>query len=275
MSEGDICRIYGLRAKDSNQFFYVGSTKRDLEWRLSKHRNHVASGLHRNQRFTEVFNQISADNVVIELIEEINQDQRFQREAYWIKTLPNLVNLVKNPDGEKRLDGAGDAPLDWSDNDGTVLRSQIEHSANIRLSANFAWNDQRSRAAVLLASGATRNEVATECGVNRQTIFNWLHHPDFSAEIDRLSLMIGIASRAERLRLAMRVLKSKMKDGVLQSDKDALEWLKFAQSETDGVKLDLTKLAALAQNEAPVADSGSAARTGTTEGTGESAESVN
>jgi IS30 family transposase len=130
----------------------------------------------------------------------------------------------------------------------------------------FTWDEQRSRAAVSLANGATKQEVADEISVDRTTIYNWLHHPDFAAEVDRLSIMVGIASRAQRLRLAMRAVKAKLKDGVPQSDKDVLEWLKFAQSETDGVKLDLGKLAAsVAQAETPVADSGQVAgATGTT-----------
>lgn len=260
------CYIYGLRAKDSRDYFYVGSTKRDLDWRLDKHKNHIASGLHRNAEFTRVAQQIGLDNLAIELIETVNQDQRFQREAYWINTLPNLVNAVRNPDGERRESGVAIALIDWSDEDDTVLRAKTNLSTNIRPAERFCWNEQRSQAAVLLASGATRDEAADEVQVHRQTIFNWLKHPDFAAEIDRLSLMIGIASRAERLRLAMRVIKTKMKDGVLQSDKDALEWLKFAQSETDGVKLDLGKLAAsFAPAEAPVAGRGSP--TGDPEGT--------
>lgn len=271
---GDTCYIYGLRASNSSQFFYVGSTKRDLQWRLGKHKNHVISGLHRNPEFTRRAREIGLDNIVIELIEEVDQDQRFQRESHWIKTLPNLINMVKNPDGDKCVEVEIEAPPDWSDEDDTVRQAQAGHatnlSTNIQLSKAFCWNEQRSRAAVLLASGATRDEAAAEVGVNRGTIFNWLHHPDFAEEIDRLSLMIGIASRAERLRLAMRVVKSKMKDGILQSDKDALEWLKFAQSETDGVKLDLGKIAAtFAQTQTPVADSRSL--TGATEGEGDSA----
>lgn len=263
---GDTCFIYGLRANDSEHFFYVGSTKRDLEWRLGKHKNHVISGLHRNPEFTRRAKEIGLDNIVIQLIEEVDQDQRFQRESYWINTLPDLVNVVKNPDGG-RSTGEAETLIDWSDEDDTVLRSRVEHSTNIRLSSPFAWNEQRSRAAVLLASGATRDEAAAEVEVNRATIFNWLHHPDFAAEIDRLSLMIGIASRAERLRHAMRVIKSKMKDGILQSEKDSLEWLKFAQSETDGIKLDLGKLSSsVSQAQTPVADRRSL--TGDSEGEG-------
>jgi predicted transcriptional regulator len=123
----------------------------------------------------------------------------------------------------------------------------------------FTWNEERSRAAVLLAQGHTQKEVAEEAGVTDRTIRNWLEEQAFSEEVDRLSLMIGVASRAHRLRLAQRVIRQKIQeDGTILTEKDLLEWVKFAQSETDGVKLDLTKLAALAQNEAPVADSGSA-----------------
>ncbi len=67
--------------------------------------------------------------------------------------------------------------------------------------------------------------------------------------------MTGISARAERLRLAKRVVRSKILDGVPQSDKDLLEWLKYAQSETDGIKLDLAAFAAaFATDDASVAD---------------------
>lgn len=108
----------------------------------------------------------------------------------------------------------------------------------------FTWTPQRSEAAVVLATGGTRNEAAEAAHCDRSTIFEWLKHPDFCAEIDRLSLMVSISSRAERLRHAMRVVKSRLdSEGVLKSDKDSLDWLKFAQSETDGAKIDLSKLA--------------------------------
>lgn len=134
----------------------------------------------------------------------------------------------------------------------------------------FTWNEQRTKAAVSLASGSTKQEAADEAGVDRTSIYNWLAHSDFAEEVDRLSLMVSISSRAERLRLAMRAVKAKTKDGVPQSDKDILEWLKFVQSETDGVKLDLGKLAStFAQNEASVADRRSL--TGDSEGEGTTA----
>lgn len=121
--------------------------------------------------------------------------------------------------------------------------------------SSFNWSEKATAAAIALAQGYTQQEVADQAEVNKRTIQRWLDDIEFSAEVDRLSLMVGIASRAERLRLAMRVIRQKTgKDGDLETDKDTLDWLKFAQSETDGIKLDLT---AVSEAAASVADSGS------------------
>ena len=56
--------------------------------------------------------------------------------------------------------------------------------------------------------------------------------------------MIGIAGRAERLRMAKRVARQKVRaDGSIDTERDLLDWLKFAQSETNGIRLDLVKVA--------------------------------
>lgn len=121
----------------------------------------------------------------------------------------------------------------------------------------FAWTKERTIAALALAEGKTQQEVAEESGVSDRSIRLWLAEPEFAAEVDRLSLMVGVASRAERLRLAMRVVRAKTRGETPDTDKDLLEWLKFAQSETDGIKLDLTKLAAVSEDDSPVAGGGS------------------
>lgn len=119
----------------------------------------------------------------------------------------------------------------------------------------FKWTESATRAALALAEGKTRNEAAAEADITPRTLYRWLNIPEFSAEVDRLSLMIGVASRAERLRITKRVIRQMVKDDkTIKTDKDLLDWLKFAQGETDGVKLDLAKLAAIGANDAPVAD---------------------
>lgn len=106
----------------------------------------------------------------------------------------------------------------------------------------------------MLAEGRTQLDIAAELEITDRVIRKWLANPEFSAEVDRLSLMMGVAGRAERLRIAQRVVREKLKGEVPQTDKDLLEWLKFAQSETDGIKIDFAKLtAALGADDASVA----------------------
>ncbi len=106
----------------------------------------------------------------------------------------------------------------------------------------FEWNDERREAALALGLGYTEEQSAKAAGVSRSSISRWKRDVEFAAEVDRLSLMVDISSRAERLRIAMRVARQMVSREGVKTDKDLLDWLKFAQSETDGVKLDLIKL---------------------------------
>lgn len=122
--------------------------------------------------------------------------------------------------------------------------------------SQFKWTPKREKAALALAQGYTIPEAAEYAGVAPRTVDNWKADLDFSVEVDRLSLMVGISGRAERLRIAMQVIRQKVReDGSLRTNRDLLDWLKFAQSETDGVKLDLT---ALLETAASVASAGPA-----------------
>lgn len=110
--------------------------------------------------------------------------------------------------------------------------------------SGFKWTTKREQAALALAQGKTQAAVAKELGIDQKTVWRWLQDPDFSAEVDRLTLMMGIAARAERLRIAKRLVAQRVRDDAeIQSDKDLLDWLKFAQGETDGLRLDLATIA--------------------------------
>lgn len=127
---------------------------------------------------------------------------------------------------------------------------------NVRKMSGYVWNAEKSEAAMLLAEGYTHKQVSEKIGKTDKTIYRWLQDIEFSSEVDRLSLMVGIASKADRLRLVKRVIRQK--GGVeVSSDKDILDWLKFAQSETDGIKLDIASLlTAVTDDAASVAGSG-------------------
>lgn len=110
--------------------------------------------------------------------------------------------------------------------------------------SDFRWSEKATAAALALAEGKTRKEAAEAADITDRTLYRWLLIPEFSAEVDRLSVMTHIASRAERLRIAKRVVRQMVKDdGTIATEKDLLDWLKFAQSETDGIKLDLAAIA--------------------------------
>lgn len=122
--------------------------------------------------------------------------------------------------------------------------------------AAFKWTSKATTAAIALAEGLTRKNAADRAAIGERTLYTWLADSEFSAEVDRLSLMVGIASRAERLRIAQRAVRQMTQEsGHVVTERDILDWLKFAQSETDGIKLDLAKLTAAFGADAPsVAD---------------------
>lgn len=105
----------------------------------------------------------------------------------------------------------------------------------------FEWTPKREKAAVALAAGYTQREAAEQAGVARATVQRWLLEMEFSAEVDRLSIMTDIAARAERLRIAKRMIRQ-LQERPIPTEKDLLDWLKYVQSETDGVTLGLTDL---------------------------------
>jgi predicted transcriptional regulator len=103
---------------------------------------------------------------------------------------------------------------------------------------NFKWTASRQKAALALALGYTVAEVAEQSGVTERAVYNWKSNTEFMTEVDKLTLMSGIALRAERLRIAMRVVRQKVKEERVATNRDVLDWLKYAQGETDGFKLD-------------------------------------
>ena len=110
------------------------------------------------------------------------------------------------------------------------------------MSTQFHWSSKRHKAALALAEGHSQQSVADAIGVCRKTICNWLCVTEFVAEVDRLSTIIDVSSRAERLRIAMRVVRQKVRaDGTMETDKDVLDWLKYAQSETTGIRLGFSR----------------------------------
>ena len=107
----------------------------------------------------------------------------------------------------------------------------------------FKWTENKRAAALILAKGHTEKETADTIGVNIRTVQRWKTDEDFMLEVDKLTLLTGIALRAERLRIAARVVRQKApEDGRAKTSRDLLDWVKYIQSETDGVKFDIGAL---------------------------------
>ena len=109
--------------------------------------------------------------------------------------------------------------------------------------ADFRWTGKRTAVALALAQGRTVKQAAHQAGVSERTIYYWKGIPAFGAEVDSLSLLVSVATRAERLRVAMRAVRQSVSDAGVQTKRDVLDWLKFAQSETDGAQLEIARLA--------------------------------
>lgn len=104
--------------------------------------------------------------------------------------------------------------------------------------AAFTWTKKAEDAAIALANGETREQTAVIADIGERTLYRWLLIPEFNEEVDRLTFMTGVAHKAERLRLAKRIVRTLE----LATQKDLLDWLKYIQGETDGIKLDFTEL---------------------------------
>jgi len=94
--------IYGIRAKDSKQYFYVGSTKFSAEYRLQQHLDYIRADKNHNRHFVSKIKQVGIENLIIETLEVCNDTNRWQIEDNWIKKLKaeghKLTNLKLNED---------------------------------------------------------------------------------------------------------------------------------------------------------------------------------
>lgn len=103
----------------------------------------------------------------------------------------------------------------------------------------FNWTEKSTQAALALAQGKTKADIERAYNIPHMTLYRWLANDEFSEEVDRLTLRTGIALRAERMRIAKRVVAQRVDDVMVWSKADLLDWLKFAQSETDGANINI------------------------------------
>lgn len=94
--------IYGLRAKDSDLYFYIGSTKHSLEHRYKQHVDYTTRGYNKNLHFVNKVSQVGWKNVTADVLVECTEDERFAIEYQWIQSFLSLghplTNIMHNAD---------------------------------------------------------------------------------------------------------------------------------------------------------------------------------
>jgi len=88
--------IYCLSCLDTGKK-YIGSTRKDLDWRVGIHYSHAKT------LNTKLYNAMKQYRFVYGLVEECEEDKRYEREAYWVKKFDTLKNGYNSrmPRGDK------------------------------------------------------------------------------------------------------------------------------------------------------------------------------
>jgi hypothetical protein len=90
--------VYGLRAADSADYFYVGSTKKTPAVRLKEHLAPARLGCNRNLYFVRTVRRVGPENVVADTLQRVCPGEQFVREYEWVARFLNagarLTNIV-------------------------------------------------------------------------------------------------------------------------------------------------------------------------------------
>lgn len=113
-----------------------------------------------------------------------------------------------------------------------------------------------------LAQGYTIKEAAEAAEVTERTVYNWKKIEKFNAEVDRLSVMVGLASKAERTRTLMQMARQKMNKETGEwelDDTSLMDILKEMRMQIEGTRIDITDIySSLVEEARSVARSGQA-----------------
>ena len=93
-----------------------------------------------------------------------------------------------------------------------------------------SWcRDHHLQAATLLALGKGVTEVARELEVSRTAVYKWLSKPDFVKLVNELTMTVGLADNAERIRRYKERADSLWdREGLKPSKKH--DWLDYARA---------------------------------------------
>ena len=145
--------------------------------------------------------------------------------------------------------------------------SQIEMEMIVRTMRSKHAGNRLILATLMSMGGFTNAAMAAAVEIHVNTLYLWKRDPEFNELVDRLTVTSGLAVKSNRIRFAKGVIQ-KIADeretkGQLPTEKDTLDWLKYIQSEAEGLRIGLSEelleaiATAITAGEA-MADSGSA-----------------
>lgn len=91
--------IYSLKDPISQEIRYIGFTTKTLKYRLLKHIDNAKYNKHNKHLCNWILKYLKLDlKPIIELVEICNKDTWIEKEKYWIKYYPNLLNISEGGD---------------------------------------------------------------------------------------------------------------------------------------------------------------------------------
>jgi len=87
MSAELTCCVYGIRAKNEAVYFYVGSTRHSVTRRFKAHLQDAKTKKHCNKHFQNKVRLLGLGNVVVDTLESVSTQHRFEAEYSWINKL--------------------------------------------------------------------------------------------------------------------------------------------------------------------------------------------
>lgn len=106
---------------------------------------------------------------------------------------------------------------------------------------NIKWDERQVAAAIMLAEGHPKVEIYEKLGIERSTLWRWEQNEEFATEVDKLSLMYGLASKAKRMREINRIalMFDRALTHPINEGYTYLDLLKEARMQSEGVRLDI------------------------------------
>lgn len=127
-----MARVYAIRNISTDQI-YIGSTKQKLNHRFNHHKSHYREYLQGKRTDCPTSYEIlRCPTAYIELLEECDEEVRYERERVWIENTPNCINVIKRP--RRSCEEKKQYHLEWVEEHRSQLREYHREYMRVRRS---------------------------------------------------------------------------------------------------------------------------------------------